>query len=31
MQPDKRITAEDAMRHKYFQNFPKDLYELPDG
>lgn len=30
MHPDKRISAEDAMRHRYFQNLPKELYELPD-
>ncbi|XP_065212065.1 cyclin-dependent kinase 14 isoform X2 [Planococcus citri] len=30
MQPEKRISADDAMRHKYFHNFPKELYELPD-
>ncbi|XKL69419.1 hypothetical protein PGB90_007188 [Kerria lacca] len=31
MHPDKRITAEDAMNHKYFHNLPRELYELPDG
>lgn len=31
MHPDKRITAEDAMRHRYFQSLPAELYELPDG
>ncbi|XP_024081538.1 cyclin-dependent kinase 14 isoform X2 [Cimex lectularius] len=30
LNPDKRIGAEDALRHKYFASLPKKLYELPD-
>ncbi|KAF6203293.1 hypothetical protein GE061_003711 [Apolygus lucorum] len=30
LDPDKRIGAEDALRHKYFSSLPKKLYELPD-
>uniref|UniRef100_A0A0A9Y8F5 cyclin-dependent kinase n=2 Tax=Lygus hesperus TaxID=30085 RepID=A0A0A9Y8F5_LYGHE len=30
LDPDRRIGAEDALRHKYFANLPKKLYELPD-
>ncbi|CAA9994597.1 unnamed protein product [Nesidiocoris tenuis] len=28
--PDKRIGAEEALRHKYFSSLPRKLYELPD-
>nr|XP_024218016.1 cyclin-dependent kinase 14 isoform X2 [Halyomorpha halys] len=30
LNPDKRIDAEEALRHKYFSSLPKKLYELPD-
>jgi len=30
LNPDKRIGAEAALRHRYFSNLPKKLYELPD-
>ncbi|KAL1128960.1 hypothetical protein AAG570_013494 [Ranatra chinensis] len=31
LNPDKRIGAEEALRHKYFSSLPRKLYELPDG
>ena len=31
LNPDERIGAEDALRHRYFSPLPHKLYELPDG
>lgn len=30
LNPDNRIGAEDALRHRYFASLPRKLYELPD-
>ncbi|XP_039284459.1 cyclin-dependent kinase 14 isoform X3 [Nilaparvata lugens] len=30
LNPDKRIGAEDALRHRYFSSLPRKLYDLPD-
>lgn len=30
LNPDKRLGAEDALKHRYFTSLPKKLYELPD-
>lgn len=31
LNPDNRISADEALRHPYFAPLPKKLYELPDG
>ena len=31
LNPDNRISADEALRHRYFASLPKKLYELPDG
>lgn len=31
LNPDKRMGADEALRHPYFSTLPKKLYELPDG
>lgn len=31
LDPQKRLGAEDAMTHRYFEGLPKKLLELPDG
>ncbi|XP_050074277.1 cyclin-dependent kinase 14 isoform X1 [Anopheles maculipalpis] len=30
LNPDNRISADEALRHRYFASLPKKLYELPD-
>ncbi|KAJ9600829.1 hypothetical protein L9F63_001041, partial [Diploptera punctata] len=30
LNPDERIGAEEALRHRYFSPLPRKLYELPD-
>lgn len=30
LDPSKRITAEEAMRHPYFADLPKEVYSIPD-
>ncbi|XP_072155857.1 uncharacterized protein Eip63E isoform X1 [Bemisia tabaci] len=30
LRPDKRLGAEEALRHRYFASLPRKLYELPD-
>jgi cyclin-dependent kinase 14 len=31
LNPDKRIGAAEAIKHPYFNQLPRKLYELPDG
>lgn len=31
LDPQKRLGADDAMTHRYFDGLPKKLLELPDG
>ena len=31
LQPNCRLTGEMAMRHKFFQDLPGQLYNIPDG
>lgn len=31
LNPDDRIGAENGLKHPYFAQLPKKLYELPDG
>ena len=31
LMPNLRISARVAMRHKYFEDLPQKIYELPDG
>lgn len=31
MNPDDRIGAEAALKHPYFAQLPRKLYEIPDG
>lgn len=31
LNPDDRIGADDGLKHPYFAQLPKKLYELPDG
>ncbi|EEB14737.1 cAMP-dependent protein kinase catalytic subunit, putative [Pediculus humanus corporis] len=31
LNPDDRLGADEALKHKYFATLPKKLYELPDG
>lgn len=31
LDPQKRLGAEEAMTHRYFDGLPKKLLELPDG
>jgi cyclin-dependent kinase 14 len=31
LNPDNRIGAAEAIKHPYFNQLPKKLYELPDG
>jgi cyclin-dependent kinase 14 len=31
LNPDNRIGAEAALKHPYFAQLPRKLYELPDG
>lgn len=31
MNPSNRLTAEQAMKHKYFSDLSSNIFELPDG
>ena len=31
LQPRQRITAIEALQHRYFVDLPRQLYELPEG
>ena len=31
LQPTLRISADDALAHKYFADLPRAVYDLPDG